>query len=66
MADRDAALELNPPPFVRTLTTTPPMKPNVGGFDRILRVILGLGILGAGSLSDLNRDIERHLASQGK
>jgi hypothetical protein len=42
------------------------MKPNVGGFDRILRVILGLGILGAGSLSDLNRDIERHLASQGK
>lgn len=24
------------------------MKPNVGGFDRILRVILGLGILGAG------------------
>ena len=48
MADRDAALELNPAPFVRTLTTTPPMKPNVGGFDRILRVILGLGILGVG------------------
>ena len=49
MADRDAALQLKRPLFVRTLSTNrPPMKPNVGGFDRILRVILGLGILGAG------------------
>lgn len=24
------------------------MKPNVGGIDRILRIILGLGLLGAG------------------
>lgn len=24
------------------------MKPNVGGLDRILRIIVGLGILGAG------------------